>query len=499
MSSPAEIPYRSLIQIDAVLTLPVYRQIAERIIDAVQRGHLNAGTRLPGTRILAKTLGLHRNTIVAAYEELEKQEWVETIPNKGTVLLHGTHKSPVKIRPGDVAQPASYPNAAGFTFSQTNILDNPFELSGCDYVLNDGTPDIRLIQISDLSQRYSANLKRKSNRKKLTGYNQEGSEYFKANLCNYLNLSRGLHISGKNLLITRSTEMSVYITSRILLAQDDLVLVGELGYFSVNMILQKNGAKIQTVPIDQDGIDVDYIRALCEQQTVRMVYITPHHHYPTTVTLSAQRRIQLLNLAAEYGFVILEDDYDYDFHYNKSPVLPLCSADTKGMVVYIGTLGKSLAPGFRTGFIVAPENLMAEMRKYLGIIDRQGDILMEQVLGEMIEDGEIHRYLRKSLKVYQERRDHLAALLSAYLADEVEFELPSGGLALWLKWKKKVNLLQLSKSCEKNNLFIPKTLLYQDKHTSAMRLGFGNLSKEEMEICISIIHKCLPTALIRTS
>lgn len=471
--------------------MPVYRQIADKLIDAIQRGYLLAGIHLPGTRVMGKILGVNRNTIVAVYEELETQGWVKTMPNKRTVILSGQAEIPVKIRSNSKVQLASYPDATGFTFQQTNILDNPFEFSGCDYVFDDGAPDLRLIQIDDLSQRYSSNLKRKSNRKKLVGYNQEGSEYFKINLCNYLNLSRGLHISSKNLLITRSTEMSVYITSRILLSEGDLVLVGELGYFSVNMILQKNGARIQTVPVDKDGIDVDRIRQLCEQQRVRMVYITPHHHYPTTVTLSAQRRMQLLKLAADYGFVILEDDYDYDFHYNKSPVLPLCSADTTGMVVYIGSFGKSLAPGFRTGFIVAPENLMVEMRKYLGIIDRQGDILMEQVLGEMIEEGEIHRYMRKSLKVYKERRDYLAELLQENLADEIEFDLPSGGLAFWLKWKTEANLMILSKKCAQNDLFIPKTLLYQNRSISAMRIGFGNLTKEEMEKSILILKKSL--------
>lgn len=493
IGSPVEIPYRSLVQLNKDSTLPVYRQIAERLIDAIQRGYLIAGIRLPGTRILGKILGVNRNTIVAVYEELETQGWVKTLPNKGTVILHGEDQNPVKIHPENQVKLAAYPGITGFDFQQTNILDNPFEFSGCDYIFNDGSPDTRLIQIDDLSKRYSSNLKRKSNRKKLTGYNQEGSEYFKANLCNYLNLSRGLHISGKNLLITRSTEMSVYITSRILLSEGDLVLVGELGYFAVNMILQKNGARIQTVPVDKEGIDVDYIRQVCEKQRIRMVYITPHHHYPTTVTLSAQRRMHLLKLATEYGFIILEDDYDYDFHYNKSPVLPLSSADTAGMVVYIGSFGKSLAPGFRTGFIVAPENLMTEMAKYLGIIDRQGDILMEQVLGEMIEEGEIHRYMRKSVKIYKERRDHLATLLQQYLFNDIEFELPSGGLAFWLNWKRPVNLMHLSKKCAKNELFIPKTLLYQNRNTTAMRIGFGNLTTIEMEKAVHILKQSLDT------
>jgi GntR family transcriptional regulator/MocR family aminotransferase len=97
-----------------------------------------------------------------------------------------------------------------------------------------------------------------------------------------------------------------------------------------------------------------------------MLYLTPHHHYPTTVPLSAQRRIELLSLASQYGFAIVEDDYDFEFHYDNSAILPMASSDTDGMVIYVGSFGKSLAPGFRTGFIVAPENLMTEMRKYLG-------------------------------------------------------------------------------------------------------------------------------------
>jgi len=280
--------------------------------------------------------------------------------------------------------------------------------------------------------------------------------------------------------------MSIYIVSEILLSEGDTVLVGELSYFSVNMIFQKAGVDIKAVPIDHEGIHVEEVRKICQRQKIRMLYLTPHHHYPTTVTLSAQRRLELLQLAEEFGFIILEDDYDYDFHYDKSPILPLASADTNGMVVYIGSFGKSLAPGFRTGFIVAPENLMAEMRKYLGIIDRQGDILMEHVLGEMIAEGEISRYLKKSLKVYQERRDCFASILQENLNGLLHFEKPSGGLALWLEWQVPVNLMELSRNCARNNLFIPKTLLYQNKNLTAMRLGFGNLNREEMEKSLEI-------------
>lgn len=485
MNSPVEFPYESFILINRNSEISIYMQISNQLINAIQRGVLPFGIKLPGTRALSIILQVHRNTIVAAYDELFAQGWVESLPNKGTFVIGKNQEKPFQIQDFEKNNLEHYPKLTGFSFKTSNILDNPFEYSDCEYIFNDGVPDIRLTQIDHHSRIYSSILKRKAH--KIEQYNQDGSEFFKKNLSQFLNLSRGLPISKNNLLITRSTEMSIYIVSEILLSAGDVVLVGELSYFSVNMIFQKAGVKIQPISIDEEGINVEEVREACKKQKIRMLYLTPHHHYPTTVTLSAKRRLELLNLANEFGFIILEDDYDYDFHYDKSPILPLASADTNGMVIYIGSFGKSLVPGFRTGFIVAPENLMIEMRKYLGIIDRQGDVLMEHVLGEMIAEGEINRYLKKSLKTYQERRDYFVSLLEQNLGEYIDFQKPSGGLAVWMKWKIPVNLMQLSRNCAQNNLFIPKTLLYQNKDLTAMRLGFGNLNLKEMDKSIEIL------------
>jgi GntR family transcriptional regulator/MocR family aminotransferase len=265
----------------------------------------------------------------------------------------------------------------------------------------------------------------------------------------------------------------------------------------MNMIFQQAGAHIKTVPVDGEGIDVESVRKLCEKQPVRLLYITPHHHYPTTVTLSAGRRLDLLKLSAEFGFIILEDDFDYDFHYDKSPVLPLASADTSGMVVYCGSFGKSLAPGFRTGFVVAPENLIVELQKHLQVLDRQGDPLLEQVLGELIEEGEMHRLLKKSLQVYGARRNNTIELLNKYFSDQVQFQPPNGGLAFWLEWKRNLNLAQFSKACEAKDVFIPRTLLYQQKNLTAMRMGFGHLDENEMVQVISIMRDVLANITIQ--
>lgn len=489
MNSPVEISFLRSISIHRTSNISVFLQIAQQISNAIQRGYLPTGTKLPGSRSLGIVLDVHRQTIIAAYTELEAQGWVETLPNKGTYVINLEQRKLSPHSYSTLISLAQYPEKTGYSFKRSNILDNPFEQSDCRYHLNDGAPDIRLSQITSLSSMYSAAMKRKSNRKKMEKHNFDGSHYFKEQLSNYLNLTRGLHISRNNLLITRSTEMSLYIIAQLLVTPGDTVAVAELSHFSANMIFQKCGAHIQTIPLDDQGINVKSLEEKLRKQAIRLLYITPHHHYPTTTTLSAQRRVELLKLAQQYNFVIVEDDYDYDFQYEKSAVMPLASADINGMVIYIGTFGKSLAPTFRAGFVVAPANLMDEMRKYLGIIDRQGDIMMEQVLGEMIEEGDIHRHLKKSLKLYRERRDYCFQLLDANFKDILQCSKPAGGLAIWTEWNEPIPLLQLAKNCSNNNLFIPKNILYQQHNLTAIRIGFGHMDKDEMETTFEVLLK----------
>lgn len=492
MSSPVSITLLSYIDFDRSSDKQLYLQIADCLANAIQGGRIPNGAKLLGSRQLSTELGVHRQTVVAAYQELEAQGWIETFPNRGSFVVAPYTATLSKISSNTSSlSSAVYAPHAGFNFKQSNILDNPWSISTSPYSLDDGIPDLRLTQIKQLSRFYSANLKRKSNQKKMERYNSEGSEYFKEQLSQYLHLTRGLQISPENVLVTRSTEMSLYIISKVMLSEGDIILVGSLSYFAVNMVLQASGAKIMTVSVDDNGLDTDAIRNLCEKHRIRMIYVTPHQHYPTTVTWSAQRRFELLQLAKQFGFAIVEDDYDYEFRYDRKPTLPIASADSDGMVIYIGTFGKTLAPGFRTGFIVAPKDLMLEMRKYLGIIDRQGDLTMELALGEMIADGEIQRYAKKSLKIYEQRREHITRLFSEKLNKYIRFTSPPGGLAIWTTWTPEINLSKLAEACEKHGLHIPRHLLYQRHDISGMRIGFGRMNEEEMTTCVNLLLKGL--------
>ena len=355
------------------------------------------------------------------------------------------------------------------------------QLTNAKYTINDGKPDLRLHPVHQFTRWYSAAMKRKTLIKKWNRPNETSYSLFQTQLCNYLNTTRGFHIKPNNLVSTRSTEMSLYIVSQLLIKKDDIVLVGSLSNYASNMIFQQVGASIKTIPVDKDGLDIEYIKKHFVKKSIRCVYVCAHRDYPTGVTLSAERRLKLLQLAKEYEFAIIEDDYDYDFQFEGSAMLPMASADTNGMVIYLGKLGQSLFPSFQTGFVVAPENLISEAKNYLQLLDKQGDLIQEQMLSELIHEGEIYRLMKKNIVIYKQRRDCLCKLLTEYFSEIAKWEVPSGGLAIWLQFQTKISLVKLAEEAEKKDLFLPKTILYQNKNTCAIRFGFGHLNEEEIE------------------
>ena len=482
IDSPVNILFKELINFDKSIPQPVYIQVAQQIINAIQRGYVTKGTLLPGTRVFGQLLKIHRNTAVAIYEELASQGWVEIIPNKGTFVLEPELKTAkIKAASQKINQAYNYAKTTGFPFQKSFHLASTTQLTDAKYIINDGKPDLRLHPVHQFSRWYSAAMKRKTLIKKWNKSNESSHSLFQTQLSNYLNATRGFHIKPNNLISTRSTEMSLYIVSQLLIKQNDVVLVGHLSNYAANMIFQQAGATIKTIPVDANGLDIDYIRKHFIKGSIRCIYICAHRDYPTMVKLSVERRLALMQLAAAYGFAVIEDDYDYDFQFEGSAMLPMASADVNGMVIYLGKLGQSLFPSFQTGFVVAPENLISEAKNYLQLLDEQGDLIQQQMLSELINEGEIYRLMKKNIIIYKQRRDCLCKLLTQYFSEIAQWEIPAGGLAIWLQFQQHISLVKLAEEAEKHNLFLPKTVLYQDKNTCAIRFGFGHLNLDEME------------------
>ncbi len=484
---------KELIQIDKSLPTPVYLQITNAIIYNIRRGTLRRGFKMPGARELSADLNIHRKTLQNALDELMAQGWLEIIQRNGTFVVDNLPE--INFTGQSLKNKKHiYPDKTLFQIDEKKLILFPPLNSQADknLIIDDGLPDIRTTTTEILMKEFR-NLSKLSAFKKYFRYGSSaGTDHLRKILAEFLTNTRALPVSEKNILITRGAQMGFYLASRLLIKPGDNVIVGEPGYFITNHTFAEAGAFLLKVPVDEYGIDVDSIETICKRKKIKLLYVVPHHHYPTTVTLIPERRIRLLELAAKYRFAILEDDYDYDFHYNSSPVLPMASIDNHGNVIYIGTLTKTLVPSIRIGFIIAPENFISAISHIRRVVDWQGDSMMEVAIAELYLNGTIERHIKKVVKLYRERRDHFCKLLKEQLGEKVTFKIPDGGMSVWTRFNKS-DLKKISQKAAEEGLSVSDGSLFNTSHTNynSARLGFASLNFQEMEKAINILKNCI--------
>jgi GntR family transcriptional regulator/MocR family aminotransferase len=465
--------------------LPAFLAIARAIAEAARHGRLVAGTRLPGSRELAATLGVHRNTVMAAYRELLAEGFLSTSAGRGTFVastLPGVRprrwlSAPVRA-PGLPAWPH-------FPFEAAPAAPAPSVVPPDVFALYGGLPDTRGIPIAALGRAYRRALR--DDRRVLDYGDPRGEERLRSALAQMLRAARALPVTADNIMVTRGSQQALALLGRVLVRPGDVVAVEAAGYKPAWRALAQPGARLAPVPIDAHGLVVDALTQLCEREAVRAVYVTPHHQYPTTVTLSAARRMALLDLARRKRLAIVEDDYDHEFHYEGRPVLPLASGDGSGVVLYVGTLSKVLAPGLRVGYVVAPKAVLDAVVSARIDADRQGDRLGERALADLLEDGELQRHLWRMRRVYHSRRDHFVRELRAHMSPWLSFSVPPGGLALWARVNPVLPVGRwLNESAKRSVLFQPGNLFaWGGRDTPHVRLGFGALTEAEMSVAVA--------------
>lgn len=476
------LPYATIISIDKNLKTPIYLQIANKMVENIRKGIIPKGTKILSTRAMAETLNVHRKTVVAAYDELIAQGWLETQAAKGTFI---SKKIP-EVKPIILDKPHSnspFKVQTGFSLTKSTILNRPLMTGSTLLSFDDGSPDVRLAPLDELARAYRTVLKKGIKKDTLLYGDTKGELSLREAMVEHLKDSRGLNISVENIMITRGSMMAIYLSAQTLLNIGDKVIISAIGYNSANMIFKNTGAELIPVSIDENGLKIDEIEAICSQTPIRMIYLTPHHHYPTTVTMSAERRLHLLELAEKYQFCILEDDYDYDFHYASSPILPLASVDTEGgYVVYVGSLCKTISPALRIGYVVAPSELIEELAQLRRIIDRQGDNILEAAVAELFKEGEIKRLLKKAQKAYHKRRDLFCEIAQTELKDVIRFKKPNGGLAIWAEFTPSVPLPILAEKALQKGLRLSNGITHNPENVdlNACRLGFASINEEEI-------------------
>jgi GntR family transcriptional regulator/MocR family aminotransferase len=487
------LPFSTLIQLDRDAETAIYQQIAHQLAGLIRDGIIQPGARLPGSREMALLLQVHRKTVVAAYEELSAQDWTESIPRKG--IMVSSRLPELKPRSFKAAQQAA-PYAGNAPFAVANQLSLPeYPLAAKPHrlVINDGTPDSRLAPMDLLVRTYKELLSERYFKKMAPQASFAGTAALREALALFLRDTRGLSIGTENILVTRGAQMAIYLAAQMLLRKGDYVIVSRPNYYMADKVFEQAGAQLLRIPVDDQGIDVDAVEALCKKKKVRLLYIVPHHHYPTTVTLSMDRRMKLLDIIRRYQLTVVEDDYDYDFHYSSGPILPLASAGHGGNVIYIGSLTKTLSPSIRLGYMIGTADLIGQTTTLRRIMDIRGDMLLEDAIAILIRNGDIGRHLKKSNKIYHARRDYLAGLLTDQLPDFFRFRIPDGGMAIWAHLTPTRTLSQLALRVSEKGLRMNDGSYYFDGNepSNSLRLGFAALREKEMEEAVDILKTAL--------
>lgn len=462
---------------------PLYMQIIQAVIREIERGRLTSGTYLPSTRELAAELGVNRKTVVLAYEDLIAQGWLETSNTRGTRVSDNLPEQKLAAR-RDQSPPR---HRIGYALDA--VPDRMLSLpEGPGPKIDEGTPDGRLFQPELLVRANRAATNRLSRSNRLGYRDPRGSVELRKSIAGMLRAQRGLLVDERNICISRGSQNGIYLASMALIHRGDTVVVENLTYEPAVAAFRALGARVVAVGLDQDGMDVDELEALCKRRKVKAAFVTPHHQFPTTVAMRPDRRLRLIELARKHGFAIIEDDYDHEFHFESQPLLPLASY-APDQVIYVGSMSKLLLPSLRIGYVAGPEKLIDALAHAISLSDGMGSSITENMVAQLIDSGEVRRHARKAWKIYAERRENFARMLHQELGNRIVFAVPDGGLAFWVRFHG--GLAAIEARARQAGLRFASSESYRMRGDapSGLRLGFASLNEQEAELAITALAK----------
>jgi GntR family transcriptional regulator/MocR family aminotransferase len=476
-------------RIDPARPTPVYMQIVHAMIHEIERGRLTSGTFLPSTRELATTLSVNRKTVVLAYDDLVAQGWLTSMGTRGTIVSNSLPEqhapAPVYNAPAAGAVAPAYPIGPP---PERPLAQPP----GRWLKLDEGSPDGRLFPSDLLTRAYRTAVQRATRDNLFQYRDPRGSPILRETIATMLKGERGLPVEVDNICITRGSQNGIFLAARSLIRPGYAVLVEELTYEPAAVAFKECGAKLVPVGLDSQGIAVDDVERACRQHRVRALFLTPHHQFPTAVALRPERRLQLLQLARQFGFAIVEDDYDHEFHFHSQPLLPMASYAPE-RVIYVGSLSKLLLPALRIGYVAAPTEVIDAIAHGVSVIDGMGNTLTEDAAAELIASGELRRHARKVTQVYARRREAFAKALTAAFGDRIAFDLPDGGLAFWLRFPNPDDLDRIEAKAPGIGIRFASSRSYaqRDGAPRGLRLGFASLTEQEAARAIKALASLL--------
>lgn len=472
------------IALDYRAKTPMYRQLYDWFRKAITEGQMRRGQRLPSTRSLAAELKISRIPVSNAYEQLQAEGYLETFIGAGTRVassIPDDAQSPTagKVRKGlqEIIQKRSPRRMSrrGIVLAQLPT-QSWLNIVGAFRVSLPALDHFPVSVWSKLVARHS----RRPARGVMAYGDAMGYLPLREAIAEYLGTARGVRCEASQILVTTGSQQGLQLSAQVLLDPKDRVWMEEPGYPSARQAFLAAGAHLIPVEVDQEGMNIEKI--VRRDRNTRAVYITPSHQYPLGMTMSAARRMLLLNWAARTGAWIIEDDYDSEYRFGSRPIASLQGLDTDARVIYIGTFSKVLFPALRVGYIVVPKDLVPAFSAARDAADVFSATLYQSALTDFIREGHFARHIRRMRMLYMERRKALVKAIRIQMGDMLEVIGAEAGMHVVALLPSGIDDVAVSKKAAQSGISATplSTCYVKPPKRSGLILGYGGASAHQI-------------------
>ncbi|GAB2578160.1 PLP-dependent aminotransferase family protein [Dyella jejuensis] len=481
------------IALDAAASAPMYGQLAEWFRRAIMDGRMRPGQRVPSTRSLARELGISRVPVLSAYEQLYAEGYLETFVGAGTCVarsIPGAAFKPgaaaARIAPDDVAQ--------GNSRRASRRVDG-LRAPAQTWANNQGAFRVGLPALDHFPVAAWSKLVHRHARQPLVEHMVYGDPMgylpLREVIADYLATVRAVRCDASRILITTGSQQGLQICMHALLEAKDRVWMEDPGYPGARQALKTVGADIVPVPVDEEGLVVD--EGIRRSRHARAAYISPSHQFPLGCTMSATRRMQLLNWATRTGAWIIEDDYDSEYRFGGRPLASLQGMDSGDRVIYVGTFSKVMFPALRVGYVVVPEDLVCAFAAVRDAFDTFSSTLYQIVLADFIGEGQFARHIRRMRMLYLERRNALLEAIDKHMDGRLQVIGAQAGMQLAALLPRGVDDVAVSiKAAQKGISARPLSLCYAaPPPRGGVILGYSGASVHELREGVRQLKACI--------
>jgi GntR family transcriptional regulator/MocR family aminotransferase len=482
-----------MIVVDRKASKALHRQIYDAYRTAIVDGSLRPGQRIPSTRVLASEICVSRFPVLNAYAQLLAEGYFESRVGAGTVIARSLPDQTTSSGPAASTHALSLSGPRPVA-RRCSVLSRVVRFP---WLQSSGAFRVGQVAIDQFPHQIWSNLVarrcRSMDAQAIHYGDQMGSMAFRETIANYLRTARSLRCEAEQVMIVGGSQQALEISARVLLDPGSRVWVEQPGYRLAREVFALTGCHVVPVPVDKEGLDVTSGIKQCRK--ARAAFVTPSHQFPLGVTMSASRRLQLVDWAQNAGAWIIEDDYDSEFRYESLPIASLQGLDSNSRVIYIGTFSKVLFPSLRLGYIVIPSDLVERFHAIRRLMDLGPARFYQEVLTDFIREGHFARHIRRMRVHYGELRNALVASLSKELGLLVEVLGDEAGMHVAVTLQGGTRDLEIAERAARQNLSLwPLSPSYMGEASrQGFILGFGGTSMPEIPHAVRKLRDLLVT------